>query len=67
MLNGAKPFYDDMNKQHKASLDKTVEAVYEEVLGSKIYPGKKYIALQISATTTDGVDAVCPLLRYILN
>lgn len=61
------PIYDELNKQHKERLGKTIEFLYDEHHKTKLHPGKKYIAMMISATTTDGTDAVSPLVRYILN
>lgn len=67
IILGKKPFYNEMQKEHQERLNKTVEQLYEELEGTKIYPGKRYIPFIISATTLEGDEASCPTVRYVLN
>ena len=62
-----KLMYDDSNSNHNERLENTIEHLYEQIEKTEVYPGKKYIPLVISAADTDGVDVVCPIVRYILK
>lgn len=67
IILGKKPFWNEMQAEHKERLNKTVEQLYEELEGTKLYPGKRYIPFIVSATTLEGDEASCPTVRYVLN
>ena len=67
LILGKRPFYNEMQKEHQERLSKTVEQLYEDIEKIKIYPGKRYIPFMVSATTLEGDEASCPILRYVLN
>jgi Ubiquitin fold domain len=64
---GKQFYYDEMQKEHQARLEMTIEQLYEKMEGVKPYEGQRYIPLTISATTMDGDETTCPLMRYALS
>jgi len=67
LILGKKPYWNEMQAEHKPRLDKTIEELYEQLEGVKIFEGKRYIPFMISATTLEGDEASTPTVRYILN
>ena len=67
LILGKRPYYNEMQAEHKARLSQTIEELYVQLENAEIYEGKRYIPFMISATTLDGDEASCPTLRYILN
>jgi len=67
LILGKKPYWNEMQAEHKERLNRTVEELYESLEKTKIYLGKRYIPFIISATTLEGDEASCPMVRYILN
>jgi ubiquitin-activating enzyme E1 len=67
IILGKRPFFNEMQADHKDRLGKTVEEVYKLVEGKDTYPGQRYIPFILSATTLEGDEASCPIMRYILN
>jgi hypothetical protein len=67
LILGKKPYWNEMQAEHKDRLSRTIEELYETIEKTKIYPGKRYIPFIISATTLEGDEASCPMVRYILN
>ena len=67
LILGKKPFYNEMQKEHAERLNKTVEQIYLQLEGKPTNPGQRYIPFIISATTLEGDEASCPMMRYILN
>ena len=67
IILGRVPLYNELQKDHKERLDKTIEELYNQIETTKIYEGKRYIPFVISATTLEGDEANCPIVRYVLN
>ena len=56
-----------MRKEDGSKLDILLEDVYEDIEKKKIYEGRRYIPISISAETVDGDSATTPIVRYILS
>ena len=53
-------FYSNLLKKKKKSLQKNIEDVISNLQGSKVPDHKKYLEIEISGETLDGVDAITP-------
>jgi hypothetical protein len=65
---GSRPYYADYDEKFQAVLGKVVEDYYKEVNEiESFWEGKRYLILDISASTADGDAAITPCVRYMLN
>ena len=67
LFAGERMYWDAGLKDLAGNLDKTLEELYLQAATASLYPGKKYLTYEISATTAEGKDAKTPLVRYVLN
>ena len=67
LFSGEKMYWDSGLKDLAPNFEKTLEELYVQTNNAQLYPGKRYVTFEISATTTNGEDTKTPLVRYILN